>query len=126
LRNSAALQTSTGYIPVADKKHKRRRKNFDAEFTANDLKLEASDEEIPMDICEPEQLEDPTNEPKKLTQYSRRHRSECDEANLENDEQGGLTIYIDNLPQSADQITEMMVEVAKRIREEEERWLLQE
>ena len=79
-----------------------------------------------MDICEPEQLEDPTNEPKKPTQYSRRHRSECDEANLENDEQGGLTIYIDNLPQSADQIAEMIIEVARRIQEEEERWLLQE
>ncbi len=60
------------------------------------------EEEPPMDDLEPEQLEDPQEAKKKPV--GRKHRSEVEQADLHYDEQVGLTIYIDNLPNHPDDI----------------------
>ena len=54
--------------------------------------------------------------------YSRRHRSEVDEANLQGDAEGGLTIYIDNLPNDMESLRDMIQTAKKHIIEEEDSW----
>lgn len=119
--------------PLEDlgKKKPKKGKKWDAEFTEQDLKpINLDEEEAPMDLCEPEQIDDPSEAialaRKKLSAISRRHRSEVDEANLEQDETHGLTIYIDNLPNHPDDIEKQILDVQEHIMILEEKWFQME
>lgn len=92
---------------------------------------EDSEAEAPMDDLEPEHLdfEDESAKKKRSTQtsqsFSRRHRTEVDEANLSGDEQEA-TVFIDNLPNDEQGIRSMLIQVRKTIQEMEKQFLLEE
>lgn len=77
-----------------------------------------------MDDLEPEQLEE-LPEIKK-TSRANAHRSYVDQANLQNDEQDGLTIYIDNLPNHPIEIFKQIKLVKQHIKNCELQWFKME
>ena len=64
---------------------------------------ENSEDEICHDELEPELITEPevdSSVPKKKPDYMRKHRTEVEQADLEDDEKAGDTIFIDSLPNS--------------------------
>lgn len=87
-----------------DEAQTRKHRNKDCDFVLPFDCWESSDsDEMCQDELEPEQFTDTSKqeEVKKKSDYMRKHRSEVDEANLEDDEKFGDTIFIDALPNSA-------------------------
>lgn len=86
-------------------------------------------DEAPMDDLEPEHIDDEEESAKKKDQstkgFSRKHRTEIADANLEGDEQEE-TVFIDNLPNDEIQIKAMLGQVAKHIAALEKRFFEEE
>ena len=78
-----------------------------------------------MDDLEPEQIEDPQDAMQQIKKKAagRRHRSEVDCADLGDDEQNGLTIWLDKLPNHTQDILAEIERVKKFITDLEEKWL---
>jgi hypothetical protein len=100
----------------AKTRRKGRRRLADSDYRegkGEDIENEDSDHDAPMDDLEPEQLEieDESSAKKKASKskqnFSRRHRTEVDEANLSGDEQDA-TVFIDNLPNDEQGIKSML------------------
>lgn len=120
---------------AARTRNRKRRREADSEYNEDnvvDVDGDESDQDAPMDDLEPEHLdleEDSTAKKKKASQtnqtFSRRHRTEVDEANLSGDEQEA-TVFIDNLPNDEQGIKSMLMQVRKTILEMEVQFLLEE
>jgi hypothetical protein len=68
-------------------------------------------------------LSDPENSKNVLRKaQGRKHRSEVEQADLHDDEQDGETIFIDNLPNSKKEISEMLEQVRSYIKDFEIRY----
>lgn len=97
------------------------RKRNDEAYLHREQKSDS--EEAPMDDLEQEVLSDPENSKNVLRKaQGRKHRSEIEQADLHDDEQDGETIFIDNLPNSKKEISEMLEQVRSYIKDFEIRY----
>ena len=84
------------------------------------VSVEEESEEAPLDDLEPEHISDEEDESRKKKSkesskgFSRKHRTEIDDAQLENDEQEE-TVFIDNLPNDEMNIKLMLNQVKRHI-----------
>ena len=128
-------QVSSGYDPnhdnsIAARRAKRRTIDDDYEEKVEVEGVEEEDsDEAPMDDLEPEHISDGEDSNKKKDKeskgWSRKHRTEVQDANLEGDEQEE-TVFIDNLPNDEIQIKAMLGQVAKHIAALEKRFFEEE
>ena len=111
---------------------RRRGRKLDTDYNEGDGEnADEESEEAPLDELEPEHIMDAEEEAirkaKKKTEKvtSRRHRTDVEEANLMGDEQEE-TVFIDNLPNDAQGITSMLLEVKRNILLLERQFLMEE
>ena len=109
-----------------------RNRRIDDDYEENN-EIEGVEEEdsddAPMDDLEPEHIDDEEDAAKKKAKptkgFSRQHRTDIVEANLEGDE-AEETVFIDNLPNDEIQIKAMLGQVAKHIAALEKRFFEEE
>ncbi len=100
----------------------------DPDFISHEKEDDSSEEDIGHDELEPELLADPVedNGAKRKPDFMRKHRSEVETADLEDDEKAGDTIFIDSLPNSTRDIKEMLKVVKQYIYEFEYKFFVEE
>lgn len=119
--DNMADQDYTMGLPVVPKRGRGRPRKIDDNYQeAAPIEDLEDDDEMLLDECEPEELESEEGSRRKskanekAKKYSRRHRTEVEEADLQGDEQEE-TIFIDNLPNEEHEIRCMLREVKKQI-----------
>ena len=125
-------------VPYQDASiHSRTRKrtiddDYEEKVEDEGVEGEDSDEEAPMDDLEPEHISDDEEESRKKKSgkestkgWTRRHKTDVDDAQLEGDEQEE-TVFIDNLPNDEISIKAMLGQVAKHIAQLERRFFEEE
>lgn len=107
------------------KRRRGRKRIVDSDYSLDEDGQEKesldSDGDVPMDELEPEQVDfEDSKKKKKKSQgsqnFTRRHRTEVDEAHLSGDEQQE-TVFIDNLPNDEQSIRSKLNEVRKIIKD---------
>ena len=106
--------------------------DYEEKMEVEGVEEEDSDELAPMDDLEPEHISDEEEEARKKKSgkestkgWTRRHRTDIEDAQLEGDEQEE-TVFIDNLPNDEIAIKAMLVQVAKHIAQLEKRFFEEE
>ena len=110
--NDASISTRT--------RQANRKLDSDYDEKAQQDGIEEESEEAPLDDLEPEHISDEEDESRKKKSkesskgFSRKHRTEIEDAQLENDEQEE-TVFIDNLPNDEMNIKLMLNQVKRHI-----------
>ena len=119
--------------PSIASRTRRQNRRLDSEYMANGQgeNIENESDEPPMDDLEPEHISDGEDQARNKKSkesskgYSRKHRTDIEDAQLEGEEQEE-TVFIDNLPNDENAIKAMLKSVQQHVRTLEQQFFDEE